>query len=188
MTEHNLGHRTEYSLHDYIKITSMSVKALLIPIAAFAVSATGVSAFNSEVLENAGLSDDQISAFEEARELRKDGDRDAARDVLVEAGVDEDTLRDVKEAMREHRQETREAITAAVEDNDYEAFQEAIDGSPIADIVTTEDDFEKFVEAHELREDGEREEAREILEELGFEGKKRFGHGGQRGGFHGSKN
>jgi len=165
---------------------NIKAKALLIPVAAFAVTVTGASAFNSEVLEKAGLSNTQISAFEEAHELRKDGDREAAREVIVDAGIDQETLESVREAMKEHREETRTAIKEAVDNEDYNAFVDAADGSPLADIITSEDDFEQFVEAHELREAGDKEAAKEILEDLGFEGKMHMkGHGGNDEGRHG---
>ncbi len=151
-------------------------KALLIPLAAFAVTVTGASAFNSEVLEKAGLSNDEISAFESAHELRSEGDREGARDVLVEAGVDMETMHKVREAMHEYRSEHKEAVHEAVENNDYEAFLEAVEGSPIADIVTSEDDFDLFVEAHELRAEGDKEAAKEIMAELGFPEKEGRGH------------
>ena len=159
----------------------MKAKSLLIPVAAFAVTVTGAHAFSTSVLEEAGLSNDQISAFEEAHELRKEGDRDAARDVLVEAGVDAETMEAVREAMREHRSERREAVHDAVANNDYDAFKEAVADSPIAEIVDSEADFELFVEAYELREAGDKEAAKEIMEELGFEGKPHGKHGGGHG-------
>ena len=157
----------------------MNPKALLIPIAAFALTVTGVQAFNSEVLEKAGLNDDQVAAFEVAHELRKEGDKDGARDILVEAGLDMETMKSIREAMHEHRQETRVDIHEALDSNDFDAFKVAVEGSPIADIVTTQSDFELFKEAHDLKEEGEFEEAKEIMEELGFEGH------GHKGGKHG---
>jgi len=159
-------------------IMKNKTKALLIPIAAFAVTVTGASAFNSSVLENAGLDTQQIAAFEQAHELRKDGDKDAARDVLVEAGVDMDTMKEVHEAMKGHREEMKEAVKVALQDGDYDAFLEAVEGSPVADIVDSPEEFALFTEAHDLREAGDREAAREIMEELGFEGKMHGrGHG-----------
>lgn len=154
----------------------MQAKTLLIPIAAFALSATGVSAFNSEVLQKAGLSQEQISAFETAHELRKEGDRDAARDVLTQAGIDLETMESVREVMHAHKDAMRTAIDEAVESGDYEAFLKAIEGSPLADIVTSQDDFKLFAQAHELHEDGKHQEAREIMEELGFEPGLHLGH------------
>jgi len=164
-------------------------KALLIPIAAFAVTVTGASAFNSEVLEKAGLNDEQVTAFEQAHELRKEGDKEAAREVIMEAGIDMDTMHAVREAMQNHRQEMRSAIDEAVANEDYQAFLEAVEGSPIADIVTSEADFERFSEAHELREAGDKEAAHEIMEDLGFEPKEGHmkGHHGPKGEFEGRK-
>lgn len=146
-------------------------KALLIPLAAFAVTVTGASAFNSDVLMKAGLTEDQISAFEEAHELRKGGDKEAARDVIAEAGIDMETLSSVREAMHEYKKEMHTAIDDAVEAGNYEAFLVAIEGSPLADIITSEEDFNLFVEAHELRESGDKQAAREIMDDLGFEPK-----------------
>ena len=157
----------------------MRGKALLIPLAAFAVTVGTAQAFNPEVLERAGLSNEQISAFEEAHELRKAGDRDAARDVIAEAGIDEEVMENIREAMKEWRADHREAIKEAVENEDYEAFLAAVEGSPLADIITTEADFALFVEAHELRESGDREGAKAIFDELGIEKKRHhgpFGH------------
>lgn len=167
-------------------------KALLIPIAAFAVTVTGASAFNSSVLENAGLDTQQIAAFEQAHELRKDGDKEGARDILVDAGIDMDTMHSVRDAMKEHREEMHEAVKEALEEGDYDAFLNAVENSPLADKIDSLEEFELFMEAHELREAGDRDGAREIMEELGFEGKMHGrGHGkgqgkgerGHRGGF-----
>lgn len=144
----------------------MQSKSLLIAIAAFAVTATGVQAYGGmKVLEKAGLSEEQISAFETAHELRKSGDIEGARNALLEAGVDETTLQAVHEASKE----MRDAMHQALEDGDYEAFKAAVAGTPLAETIDTEADFEKFVEAHELKEEGKWEEAKVILDELGVE-------------------
>ncbi len=151
----------------------MEAKSLLIPLAAFALSATGVSAFNSDVLEKAGLTEKQIAAFEEARELREDGDIEGARDVLIEAGINLPVMESVREAMHEKMLSQRTALDAAIDTDNYQAFKEAIEGSPLADIVTSEDDFQQFSEAHRLHKKGKHEEARMIMEELGFPHTKR---------------
>lgn len=161
----------------------MNAKSLLIPIAAFAVTVTGVSAFNSEVLEEAGLTDEQIAAFEEAREKRESGDREGARDVLAEAGIDVETMEAVREAMHAHKHEMHHAIHDAVENEDYAAFQAAIADSPLADVVTSEEDFALFVEAHNYKEAGDWEAAKAIFEDLGIE--RGFGAKGGHHGHHG---
>lgn len=157
----------------------MNPKSLLIPIAAFAVTVTGAQAFNSDVLVRAGLDETQIAAFEQARELRKGGDKEGARDVLIEAGVDENTVAAVRDAMHKERDAMHEAMEIALEANDYDAFKTAIEGSPLADIITTEADFLLFKEAHDHR-----EAARDIMEELGIKGGERgVDNGRHLGGF-----
>ena len=89
-------------------------KALLITIAAFAVTVTGAQAFNSQVLEDAGLTSDQVSAFEQAHELRKEGDKEAAKEVIVEAGIDMDAMHAVRDAKKNHRKEKHTAIGEAI--------------------------------------------------------------------------
>ncbi len=157
----------------------MKKSTLIIPIAAFALSASSAAAFNENILEQAGLSNSQIEAFSEARELRQAGDREAARDLLVEAGIDIDTLHEIKEALHDDRAETRAEIKAAIAGDDYNAFLTAIVGTKLEDKITSENDFELFVEAHQLRESGDREAAAEILAELGIEKPEHHRKGGR---------
>ena len=147
----------------------MQAKSLLIPIAAFALSATGVSAFNSDILQKAGLTREQISAFEEARELRKEGDVQKAREVLEDAGIDLKTMESVREAMHAYKQGLHTAIDEAIEAYDYVAFKKTIADTPLADIITTEADFELFVQAHRLHKEGEHAQARALMDELGMD-------------------
>lgn len=160
----------------------MIMKSVLIPLAAFAVTVTGASAFSTDMLKEAGLSDDQISAFEQAKELRESGDKDAARDVLVAANIDESTMEKIRIAMKESHHDNRMAIHTAVEANDYPAFLVAIAGSPLAEIINTEAEFQSFVRAHTLIQSGNKDEAKDILRELGIND---MGHKGMK--FHGDK-
>ena len=78
-------------------------QSLLFAVAAFALTATSVQAFgNQEFLTRAGLSDEQVIALQEARELRQTGDLTGARDALLEAGIDEDTINELRNAHREY--------------------------------------------------------------------------------------
>lgn len=143
-----------------------------------ALTTTSVSAhYNEDILKEAGLSNDQIEAFQEAHELKQAGEWQAARDTLLEAGIDEEVLRSLRAAKREVRAEHREELKVILEDEDYDAFLAYAADKPIGDIVTSESDFELLVEAHVLRQNGDREEARQILDDLGFE--RREGHGGK---------
>lgn len=148
---------------------------ILIPLAAFAVSVTGASAFSPDLLRQAGLNEQQIAAFEEAKELRQSGDHEGARDVLLSANIDEEVMEQLREAMKEHKRDHNIALHAAIEAEDYDSFKVAIVDSPLADIIDSEAEFKRFIEAHELMESGEKDEAKEIFDELGLN----WGHGGQ---------
>ena len=142
----------------------MQSKSLLIAIAAFAVTATGAQAFvGTQNYSQLGLSTQQVQAFTQARDLRRKGEVEKARDVLLEAGVTEDTLATLRSATHGPHQAVHEAVLA----NDFEAFKLAIVGTPLADIVTTEADFAEFKKAHDLKTLGKMSEAKVILDELG---------------------
>ena len=147
------------------------LKQIIIPVAAFAVTVTGASAFNPDMLDklDLDLSNDQIEAFEEAHELRLDDKYQEAREVLEDADIDRATLKRVHTAVFEHRGERHEAMKEAVENEDYDAFLELIDGTPLADVIDSESDFEKFIAMHEAMQEGDRETAKEIREDLGIE-------------------
>jgi hypothetical protein len=69
-------------------------------------------------------------------------------------------------------------MQAALVAGDYEAFIASISETPLADIITTEADFEQFRAAQELKDDGDFIEANALFEELGVEPKNnRHGHG-----------
>ncbi len=126
----------------------MQSKSLLIAIAAFAVTATGVHAYSGpQIMNRAGLTKVQKDAIEEAQELRAAGDHGAARDRLMAAGITDEHLR----AIHRVASEAREAIHRAILNKDYEAFKVAVVGLPLADIITSEADFAQFCEAHEMR-------------------------------------
>ncbi len=166
----------------------MNSKSLLIAIAALALTATGAQAFSSNALITAGLSEEQRAAFVVARELREEGDVRGARDVLVQAGIDEVTIEKVRSAMKEEYQTQHAAIRAAVLANDFAAFTLAIKDSPLSDLIVTEDDFAAFTEAHALMDAGDNDAATAIFTELGFTDAHHRHHGGRgmmRGDIHG---
>jgi len=75
------------------------------------------------------------------------------------------------------RHETRQAIEAAIESGDYDAWLAAMNSVPRITDFITEDNFASFVELHEAREEGDFETARAIAEELGIPGKPMGGMG-----------
>jgi hypothetical protein len=125
-----------------------------------------------------GLTDEQKGVLQEARELRMDGDTDAAQALLEQKGMDRETRRADREAHRE-------ATQAAMEAGDYSAFAAAVAGTQMEEALT-EEVFEKMSEAHALKEAGEYDAAREIMEELDLpRGEKGEGKGHGKGGRHG---
>lgn len=152
-------------------------KSLLIAIAAFAVTATGVSAHTEmSILNDADLEDEQILAIEMARELREEGDLTGARDTLFAAGISEGVLKRIGKASRK----SNNAVKEAVDNNDFDLFLEEVDGTPLAEEVTSEADFDLFVEAHELLKSGNFKEAKEIFDELGIERLQHQRHGNKK--------
>ncbi len=150
---------------------------LLIPVAAFAITATSASAFmGSDAFANLNLTEEQTAALTEAKEIRETA-RTEAKQVLEAAGLDETKLREIHDAMREARKETFSAVKTAIENNDYEAFLVAVADTPLADTIDAEAEFAKLVEAHELREAGDRDGAKAIMEELDLPGLRGIGHG-----------
>lgn len=90
--------------------------------------------------------------------------------------------------MEEHRAEMeaqREKMNEIMENGTYEEWKAEIESRPkITDYITV-DNFTNFQEAHKLRKSGDFEGAREIMEELGIEGK--FGMMGKGGMSRGPK-
>lgn len=153
------------------------LKQIMIPVAAFALTVTGASAFSGNGwLKNVDLTDAQVSALEQAKEIRTSA-HDKAEQVLTDAGIDKEKMNEVRSAMHEGRMEHHEAVETAIENNDYNAFVAAIRDTPLAEKITSRADFEKMVEAHTLKESGDREGARTIFKELGLE-RMNGNHGG----------
>ena len=159
-------------------------KTFMIPVAAFAITATSVSAFNPDLLDqiDVDLTDAQIEAFETAAEMKEAGaERSEIRTYLAEE-IDEDTRQEVRAAVKEVRETTRAAVRAAVAAEDYNAFVAAAPERLLA-AVENESDFDQLVEAKELKEAGDKEGARAIMDELGLEkpDHKKGKRGGDRG-------
>ncbi len=160
---------------------NMNSKSLLIAIAAFAVTTTGAQAFaGTTFLSRSGLNEAQAEAFTEARELRSKGKNEEARDLLIKAGIDEEALNNLRTAARA----SHEAVESAITSRDFPAFKEAVAGTPLYDLITTEEDFLMFVEAHDLKLSGNYTESRTILNELGVSPRLNHGYQGYGRKFH----
>ena len=102
----------------------MQSKSLLIAIAAFAVTTTGVQAYGGlESLHKAGLDDSQVSAIVVAGNLQALGDIVAARDVLFSAGVTDETLLQIHRANRQAEKTVHHNDFASFTQAQHEAYQ-----------------------------------------------------------------
>ena len=77
--------------------------------------------------------------------------------------------------------ERHEAMTQAFENNDYNAWKELMSGKSRVTQVVTEENFARFAEAHELAEEGNLDEAKQIRQELGLGLGNRNGDGSGQG-------
>ena len=155
-------------------LTAGFVTATVLASGVFATTALAAPAW----IENANLTDAQKTTLEEARELRMNGDHEGARTLIENSDIDIDALKDARKAHRAEMKEVHKAVRDAVDNNDYAAFQIAVEGTKKAEHIEDEEDFAQLVEAHALKEAGDYEGARAVMEELGFPEKQgKRGHG-----------
>lgn len=139
-----------------LKITLPALAFLLLSVGtAYAASDQGFQRFTN-------LSDTQRDVLEESRELRQDGDWEAARELVENAGIDIPRFR--RGPASEEMMEKHEAVRLAIENDDYDSFLELTEDSPMQ-VEISEDDFNKIVEAHALRVAGDYDGARKIMED-----------------------
>jgi len=99
-------------------------KSLLIAVAALAVTTTGAYA-HSGLLSRLELSEEQRAALQVAHELRQDGDLDAARDILLQAGFDEETLEQMRERTEAQHERMLERFEEELSEAQFDALQVA---------------------------------------------------------------
>lgn len=148
---------------------TLSALAFLV-LSAGTAYAANVEGFQKRFRE---LTEGQISIIEQAGELKQNGNFEEAHNLLSESGIGMLNFhhsRGFSDRMMQNRDDIREAV----ENNDYNAFLSLVEDSP-RHIEISEDDFNRLVEAHALRIEGDFEGAREIMDELGFSRGPRFG-------------
>lgn len=109
------------------------------------------------------LTDEQVDILEESRELFESGDKEGARALLDDAGIVSPRMEVRQEILEQHT-----AIKDAIEAGDYEAFQQALAGTPFDQVEISEEQFNQMQEVHSLIKGGEFQEARELAQELGL--------------------
>lgn len=128
-----------------------------------------------EILEAAGISHDDIRA---AHDLQQ---KERTAQAIADGRITQEEA-DAREVKRAEHKEVRTASHTAIENNDYNAWATAVAGTSIAEKIDSSN-FSQFVEAQNLRESGDHEGARTIMEGLGIEKP----HKGKKGGFRGER-
>ncbi|MCB9809270.1 hypothetical protein H6776_02615 [Candidatus Nomurabacteria bacterium] len=105
------------------------------------------------------LTDEQKDILDQAHGLMNNGDTEAAKKLLADNDIDM-PMRGMHKDNEEH-----EAVKAAIEAGDYTAFKEATADAPV-EMDLNEEQFQGMVEAHKLRESGDFEAARALMDEL----------------------
>lgn len=159
-----------------IKTTVFSVAALAFIFGSFGQVSAYEDNFDqdkrrSEVFES--LSSDQKEGLKQVRELMMRGEKEDAKAVLESLGIDKEKIKRLRKKGRGiHRVMKKDPVLKqAVLENNYQSFIEASQGKRIGSLIT-EDLFGKLVSALELRESGDKEGARAIMEEFKSEMKK----------------
>jgi hypothetical protein len=102
---------------------------------------------------------EQKQVLEKVHQLNQEGKRKEAMSLIKSSGI---LLPEIKDP--EQHKERKRQFDIMIDSNDYEAFEQMVANTPMADIVDTQEKFDALVESHELREEGRYEEAREVLE------------------------
>lgn len=158
-----------------MKKFSLSVMPLLA-----LVALSGGSAFASEVqTENTAprarvqLSETQKTVLAQIKTLHEQGRIEEAKALAKSSGIPK-LLKPFRGDHKNHtnkwpNHENRKKIDGALANKDFNLFKTLIVSTPFASIVT-EETFFKLAEAYALREKGDYEGARKIMNELGFKG------------------
>ena len=130
------------------------------------------------------ITQDNFAKFVQAHELMREGQVEEAKAIHEELGIPGIGFRKGGRGMQPQNQTE---LFQAMENNDYAAWKELMGDNPITEKIT-QDNFAKFVQAHELMREGQVEEAKAIHEELGLQGPERRGlKGDKEGDFRGNR-
>ena len=126
------------------------------------------------------MTQEHFEAMLQVHELMEAGDKEAAQELLKENGIE---MRKNGIRSGSFDPEKREEMTAILESGDFEAWLELSSDHPMIAEHVTEENFNLRVQAHELRQAGDNEGARELLEEGGMNlqrhGQRMFGGQGR---------
>ena len=106
----------------------------------------------------------QQSILEEAHELHKQGKDKEAKTLIQSVGIELTKKNKGHREVKKHGPRF-ELLKTALEQENYTSFKVVAEGTHLLDVIDTEEKFNAFIQAHELRLEGKVDEAKEILEE-----------------------
>lgn len=153
----------------------MKKQFIIIPAIAL-MSVTAFAGYTTYAAEMRGrlpeLTDEQRQAIETIRELRQSGDFEGAQKLAEETGLPERPMMSRGKQGRglhsEEMQQHRQKMDKIFESVDYQSFLDEVEGTPMEDLIDTEEKFNTLVEAHNLREEGDFDGAHDLMESLGL--------------------
>lgn len=156
-----------------MKKFSLSVMPLLALVALSSGSAFASEAQTENMAPRARiqLSENQKTILAQIKTLYEQGKTEEAKALAKSSGIPK-LLKPFRGSHKDHQwpnHENRKKIDEALANKDFNLFKTLIANTPFASIVT-EETFLKLAEAHDLREKGDHEGARKIMEALGFKG------------------
>ena len=144
-----------------------------------AVEAGDYATFASLVVDTPlakNVTEENFDKFVEAHTLMQAGDFEGAKAIREELGFKTKPRGQFK---HERNAENKEIVFEAIETGDYSAWKEAVGDRPIAEKIT-EENFSQLAEMHNLIQNGDKEGAKAIAEELDIHKKKgKFGKQGK---------
>lgn len=124
------------------------------------------------------INEDTFNTLKQAHALHEAGDDEGAKALLDDAGI-----KPMGERGGMH--EEMSAAHDALENNDYNAWAEAMANHPNAEEFVNENTFNTLQEAQALREAGDNEGAKALLEDAGIKLPQKGQHMKGKGGFRG---
>lgn len=126
-----------------------------------------------DILEASGVTPDDMRAAHELRQQERLATEVANGNITQEEA-------DARLAKQAEHKAHMDASRTALENNDFDAFSAAVAGTPMETKVDAKT-FAKMVEAHNLREAGDHEGARAIMDAIGIHPDGPMGDHGPRG-------
>ncbi len=116
-----------------------------------------------------------FSTMQQAHEYMESGDHEQAHELIQDLDMPFLMHGKAGKGMKGKFMGQHEEMEDALESGDYQAWEALMNERPNTDVEINQETFEKMQQAHEYREQGDKDSARKIMEELGLHKFKRGG-------------